>query len=238
MKDYTNQIHGCWKVLERDKNPKSKSHETFWLCECQNCGSIKSVRKTDLDKNPRSCNNCKGQLTKSWQIGDRYGLLQIIGKGTPQGNHTRVLVQCDCGSAPFEVRLEHLKGQNHSPTISCGCLSKSSGELKIEQCLQDYNYQTQYIIPELSKFMPFDFAIFKNGKLVCLIEFDGEQHYRPIDFLGGEDKFKVQQANDQRRNQFCREHDIPLIRIPYYDYDKITPEYMTELISSCSENKK
>jgi len=39
--------------------------------------------------------------------------------------------------------------------------------------------------------MPFDFAIFKNGKLVCLIEFDGEQHYRPIDFLGGEDKFKI-----------------------------------------------
>lgn len=184
MKDYTNQIHGCWKVLERDKNPKSKSHETFWLCECQNCGAIKSVRKTDLDKNPRSCNNCKGQLTKSWQIGDRYGLLQIIGKGTPQGNHTRVLVQCDCGSAPF------------------------------------------------------DFAIFKNGKLVCLIEFDGEQHYRPIDFLGGEDRFKIQQTNDQRRNYFCREHDIPLIRIPYYDYDKITPEYMTELIFSCSENKK
>lgn len=78
--------------------------------------------------------------------------------------------------------------------------------------------------------MPFDFAIFKNGKLVCLIEFDGEQHYRPIDFLGGEDKFKIQQTNDY----FCREHDIPLIRIPYYDY----PEYMTELISSCSENKK
>lgn len=86
--------------------------------------------------------------------------------------------------------------------------------------------------------MPFDFAIFKNGKLVCLIEFDGEQHYRPIDFLGGEDRFKIQQTNDQRRNYFCREHDIPLIRIPYYDYDKITPEYMTELIFSCSENKK
>lgn len=74
--------------------------------------------------------------------------------------------------------------------------------------------------------MPFDFA----GKLVCLIEFDGEQHY----FLGGEDRFKIQQTNDY----FCREHDIPLIRIPYYDYDKITPEYMTELIFSCSENKK
>lgn len=83
MKDYTNQIHGCWKVLERDKNPKSKSHETFWLCECQNCGAIKSVRKTDLDKNPRSCNNCKGQLTKSWQIGDRYGLLEkALRRGT------------------------------------------------------------------------------------------------------------------------------------------------------------
>ena len=63
--DNNERLYGCWKVLERDKNPKSKSHETFWLCECQNCGAIKSVRKTDLDKNPRSCNNCKGQLTKS-----------------------------------------------------------------------------------------------------------------------------------------------------------------------------
>lgn len=57
--DYTDKICGCWHVLKRDMNPASKSHETFWICECVNCGAIASVRKTDLDKNPSGCNNCK-----------------------------------------------------------------------------------------------------------------------------------------------------------------------------------
>lgn len=43
-----------------------------------------------------------------------------------------VLVQYD----PFEVRIDHLKGQNHSRTISCGCFSKSSGEIKIQRFLE------------------------------------------------------------------------------------------------------
>lgn len=114
LKDYTGKIYGCWKVLERDKNPKSKSHETFWISECQNCGNIASVRKTDLDKNPSSCNKCKGEAIsnklRSYSIGERYGLLTIIDKAPADGHHTRVLVQCDCGSEPFMVRLEHLKG--------------------------------------------------------------------------------------------------------------------------------
>ena len=61
LKDYSGQIHGCWKVIERDKNPKSKSHEIFWICKCLSCGKISSVRKSVLDKNPKniiymSCN--------------------------------------------------------------------------------------------------------------------------------------------------------------------------------------
>jgi hypothetical protein len=60
--DYTNKICGCWHVFQRDMAPKSKSHETFWICECLNCGTISSVRKTDLDKNPNSCNNCKAAI--------------------------------------------------------------------------------------------------------------------------------------------------------------------------------
>ncbi len=73
MKDYTNKICGCWHVKERDFNPKSKSHETFWIAECINCGNVSSIRKTDLDKQPKSCNHCKGRDLRSWKIGDKYG---------------------------------------------------------------------------------------------------------------------------------------------------------------------
>lgn len=66
----------------------------------------------------------------SWKIGDKYGLLTIIGRGKNKGKHTYIKCKCECGNE-IEVRLEHLKGQNHGKTISCGCATKTSGEIKI-----------------------------------------------------------------------------------------------------------
>lgn len=224
LEDMTGKICGCWKVIERDKNPTSKSHETFWKCECQRCQTIVSVRKCDLKKEPKSCNNCKGWGSRSYKIGERYGLLTIIGEGSFRGNHTYVKCQCDCGNI-IEVRLEHLKGQGRKGrTISCGCASISSGELKIKELLEDnnINFRYQYIISDFSKFMPFDFAIMdKNNNVIKLIEFDGEQYYSPVDFFGGEEKFQLQKERDCRRDKYCEEHNIPLLRVSYLDYDKI-----------------
>lgn len=233
LEDFTGKICGCWKVIERDRNPSSRSHETFWKCECQRCGNLASVRKTDLKKEPRSCNNCKGDIIsekhgdngiRSYKIGDRYGLLTIIGRESMQGHHTYVKCKCECGNI-VSVRLEHLKGQCRTGrTISCGCSKISGGELKIKKLLEEnnINFRYQYIIPEFSKYMAFDFAIM-NGKneLIKLIEFDGEQHFYPVDFFGGEEQFNIQQERNKRKNDYCDEHNIPLLRIPYTDYDKI-----------------
>ncbi len=232
-KDYSGEQHGCWIVKERDFNPSSKSHETFWICECQNCGTIASVRKTDLDRNPQFCNNCKGINLRSWKIGDRYGLLTIVGNGHPQGNHTYVTVQCDCGSEPFEVRLEHLKGCNHARTISCGCTKMSSGEIKIKQILDDNNviYEQEYRIPEFNIYAPFDFAIFDDNKnLIKLIEYDGEQHFQAVDHWGGEDKFKIQQERDSKKDQYCKDHNIYLHRIPFTEYNNINLDLLLSVV--------
>lgn len=238
--DYTNTIHGCWKVIERDFHPTSKSHETFWIAECQNCGSIASVRKTDLDKNPRACNNCKGHLfSKALQekgqlaypitIGERFGLLTVISRSYTKNNHSYVKCKCDCGNI-IDVRKSHLLGLSHSRTISCGCATKkSSGELKIETILSNakINYIEQYVIQDFSPYAPFDFAILNNDeKIIQLIEFDGEQHYHAVELFGGEEQYKKQQMIDERKNEYCKNHNIKLKRIPYWDYDKITLEYL------------
>ena len=243
MKDYTDKICGCWKVKERDFHPKSKSHETFWIAECLNCGNIASVRKSDLDKEPKSCNKCKGWDLRSWKIGDKYGLLTIIGEAPNKGNHTYVTVQCDCGSEPFQVRLEHLKGQSHSKTVSCGCLTKSAGELKIKTILEEnkINFQQEYrIITEDEHPMYFDFVILdNNNQIIKAIEFDGEQHFKPIEFFGGEETFLKQQERDARKTDYCARHGIFLQRIPYTDYDKINLEMLLEgLDNSFLENEK
>ena len=68
------------------------------------------------------------------------------------------------------------------------------------------------------KSLLFDFFIPKYN--TC-IEFDGEQHFRPINFMGGIDKFEKTKINDNIKTIFCQENNIKLIRIPYYDIDKI-----------------
>lgn len=237
LEDLTGKTFGIWKVIERDLHPKSTSHETFWLCQCQNCGNIASVRKTNLKQQPRSCNNCKGQLIRQIfeekgitktpiHVGDRFGLLTIIGPADKEykGQKGYWKCKCDCGNI-INVRTSHLLGQGtHSRTISCGCSKISGGELKIKQILENenINFRYQYIIKDFNKFAPFDFAIMDdNNNLIKLIEFDGEQHYKPVDYFGGQEQFEKQKDRDKKKDEYCLNHNIKLQRISYQDYDNI-----------------
>jgi hypothetical protein len=245
-KDYTGEICGVWEVIERDWNPSSKSHETFWKAKCTKCGEISSVRKTDLDRKPRSCNKCKGAVIQQvfadkgmtiykTEIGMRFGRLVVDSRSfLPEGKtHSYCWCNCDCGNRVL-VRTDHLHGNGRgSRTVSCGCATVSSGEMKLAQLLDSMGieYQTQYTIPEFSLYSRFDVAILEGGKLKGLIEYDGEQHFKPVAIFGGEEKFRVQQERDSRKNAYCKEHNIPLVRIPYTDYDVLSEEYLNSRIS-------
>ena len=69
-----------------------------------------------------------------------------------------------------------------------------------------------YKFEDLNKYR-FDFYII--DKQYC-IEYDGETHYQ-ANLHGWHDKeqLKQQQERDEIKNQYCKEHNIPLIRIPY-----------------------
>ena len=139
---------GDWEVIERDYNPTSKQHSTFWFCKCHRCGKVYSVSRDGLVSGKSSCcNHCKGEKIRqkaeergltSWHKGDRFGLLEIIESAESKSGHSYVKCKCDCGNI-VNVRVEHLKGQSHSKTISCGCTSQSSGEIKITRLLEQAN---------------------------------------------------------------------------------------------------
>ena len=63
------------------------------------------------------------------------------------------------------------------------------------------------------------------------VEFQGEQHKRPIDFFGGEEKFKVQQEHDKRKREYAKEHNINLLEIWYYDFSNIE-EILTKTLNN------
>lgn len=69
----------------------------------------------------------------------------------------------------------------------------------------------------------FDFAIFdSNNILLRLIEFDGEQHYRYSGGWNNKANFLKCKQHDQEKNEYAKSHNIPLVRIPYWEKDKIT----------------
>ncbi|WP_425203609.1 hypothetical protein [Priestia megaterium] len=63
--------------------------------------------------------------------------------------------------------------------------------------------------------LPFDFAVFNNDKLEFLIEYDGQQHFKPIEIFGGEKGFKRIKTNDSIKNEYCNKNNIKLHRINY-----------------------
>lgn len=113
-------------------------------------------------------------------------------------------------------------------------MAKSRGEIKIEAILKEnnFNYEMEYIFPDLvadgSKVpLRFDFAVFDDdGNIDFLIEYQGEQHYKAFPRFGGVKGLRRQQHNDSCKKQYCAVHSIPLVIVPYWDYNILDLDYI------------
>ena len=130
--------------------------------------------------------------------------------------------KCDCGNECDVESYNLRKGL----TQSCGCISSSIGEVNIQTILKENNieYKKEYCVKEIGN-LRFDFAIIENDAIVCLIEFDGIQHYSDRSGVWNrEDSLERRQERDNRKNKWAMDNNIPLVRIPYRERDKITLE--------------
>lgn len=100
----------------------------------------------------------------------------------------------------------------------CPICRKSKGEKQIRQWLtaHDIEFCEQKCFDSCRdrRPLPFDFYIPKSN---TVIEYDGEQHYRAVDFFGGEKEFALRQRRDRIKSTFCEENRINILRIPYYE---------------------
>jgi very-short-patch-repair endonuclease len=81
---------------------------------------------------------------------------------------------------------------------------------------KDINYNKVYRFNNLT--LPFDFYI---PKYRTCIEFDGVQHFQPVDYFGGVEAFERLKTNDKIKEDYCEENYINLIRIRYDQIDDI-----------------
>lgn len=109
----------------------------------------------------------------------------------------------------------------------------SRGEIKIEEILlsKGIPFEEEYSFPDLISSsghpLRFDFAIFNDeGELDFLIEYQGIQHYEPKSKFGGYVGLRKQQFNDMKKREYCKQHNIILICIPYVDEGRISYDYI------------
>lgn len=101
------------------------------------------------------------------------------------------------------------------------CKRQSKGERKVKKILKKYNitYKEQEWFDDLrseaGRPLRYDFTIYKDNIWIGTIEFNGEQHYKPISVFGGKEKFDVQKQHDFQKEIYSLEHDVPILIIPY-----------------------
>ena len=136
------------------------------------------------------------------------------------GNRNKLKFECDNNHAFETTWVSFFNNGSRCPY----CRS-SRGEVKIRYYLEDSNidFEEEYIFDDCKNIrpLPFDFAIFDNGRLELLIEFDGEQHFRAMSNFGGKEAFVYLQGNDEIKNSYCKKNNIELLRIPFKKIDSI-----------------
>lgn len=129
------------------------------------------------------------------------------------------------------------KPGHHMRSSGCPLCKHSIGERVILNWFKKRNIEIEhhFSYPDLlglgGKSLEFDFYV---KRLNFLIEYDGEQHFRPVKFNGiseekAKEQFRVSEHHDALKNQYCAEKAIPLLRIPYKEFKNI-PEILTEAL--------
>lgn len=199
-----------------------EKNKTKAKCLCD-CGNIIIVSQADvINGHTQSC-GClhKEQTTKS-NTKDWTGVISDYGIEFLSQSHMNKkgqwLWNCKCGICGNEFTALPAKINNGDIT-SCGCSLQSSKERLIKNILDNFNiyFIPQYSFPDCKykQQLKFDFCILYNSRILYLIEYDGKQHFEPIDLFGGDLGFIELQKRDNIKDKYCKSHNIPLLRIPY-----------------------
>lgn len=217
---------GRLTVKERDlTKPIGHSCGSYWICQCD-CGNTTSVLFNQLiSGKTQSCGCLHKDMLRERNYKDITG--RIFGHLTVLENTWELhrgsflwKCQCDCGNIVYRNTEDLFAGNEQS----CGCII-SKGEAKIKKILSDNNipFNTQYTFSDLrginGGLLRFDFAIMNdNNTIFRLIEFDGEQH------INVNDKYHTPSLveHDKLKNEYCKKHSIPLVRIPYSELKNLS----------------
>lgn len=230
------QKFGRWTVIDEAPNRVSASGKTrsiMWKCKCD-CGTVKDVGARALKTGMSTSCGClqKERVSEALTdnlMGQRFGHLVVIGRNGSHcssadgksAKHAIWTCKCDCGNVVDVLGFSLKNGD----TTSCGCSKESKYESYTEQYLQSCGYvlKKDYFREKTfrnfkglgGQSLRFDFYVkLRTGEKI-LIECQGEQHFRPFEWYGGQEYFERLQKHDAMKREFAKDHGYRLIELNY-----------------------
>lgn len=192
-------------------------HREFWQtpgAHLYGQGCPKCANELNGSKKRKECCNFINEANAVHKYKYDYSKVKYV------NSSTKVCITCPKHGDFYQRPNDHLNG--------CGCpiCNASHGELKIEEYLKNNNikYESQYPVKLQERMfsrnnLKIDFYLPEYNTFV---EFNGEQHYKFMEFFHKtEDNFQMQVERDKRLKDYCKENKIKLIVIKYNQINKI-----------------
>lgn len=135
-----------------------------------------------------------------------------------------------CGTR-FQVTPDaHLRGVNGGCPVCNAIFLESGGERTVRLWLEDHHidHDLQHELPNEDPTLPLqylktDFWIDDFDGQPLVIEYNGELHYEDVGHFYRDRvrNFEVQQHRDRYLRQYCADHHLRLLEIPYWEFDHI-----------------
>lgn len=196
----------------------------MWDCQCS-CGTYCTIIGSQLREGTTQSCGClhKEKMQKintTHYVGEQINFLTIIEKVYDENNCIKWKCKCNlCGNTRI------LSAQELKPSkayLSCGCL-KSYAEIKINNILKEnkIHFKKEQSFNDLLSQnncpLRYDFAIYNNSRIIGLIEYQGEQHFKPILNFGGQENFQKLQLHDKLKYEYAIKHNIPILYLTKND---------------------
>lgn len=206
------KIHGD-KYTYIDYNPKERTI----VYVCSSHGEVTQVMDQHLLG--KGCRHC---FYDSFRITPEK-FMERVKEVHPEG-YTYDLT--DLTTVNQKIKITHKCGRVYKGRVSNhlngqGCLRcklSSLGEDRIKKFLEfnDIPFIDQYVVNGYR--YRYDFYL---PELNILVEYDGQQHFKPVDYFGGEKAHKRRKEADREKNQIAKLNGHTLIRIPYWRFDDL-----------------
>lgn len=145
-------------------------------------------------------------------VGEEYTLMSNY-----NNQYDNVTLRHNVCGRDIVVQMSNFLYKGYRCKDCTGTISK--GEKKIKDYLdtyypKSYVHQRRELIGEDEHF--YDFLIIdQEGKHLGYIEFNGEQHYKAIDYFGGSERYKEQKRRDQAKRDFAKSKGLSMLELSY-----------------------